>query len=219
MVEVYDSHEQSERVKKWLQENGGAIVLGLVLAFGSLFGFKQWQLWESNKDQRASAEYEVMVQYLEQDDLDSAVANFETLRAEFAESAYTALAAMQMAKARIQASQTELAVGLLQFAMDNAEPAPLRTVARLRLARVYLDLDRDQEALALLNGAASEQGFEALFAEIRGDVAQVQGRMDEAADFYRQALDSLETGTGNRTYLQVKLDSLDTGPGNQDEAS
>ncbi|NNE04612.1 MAG: tetratricopeptide repeat protein, partial [Xanthomonadales bacterium] len=195
MVEVYDSHEQSERVKKWLQENGGAIVLGLVLAFGSLFGFKQWQLWESNKDQRASAEYEVMVQYLEQDDLDSAVANFETLRAEFAESAYTALAAMQMAKARIQASQTELAVGLLQFAMDNAEPAPLRTVARLRLARVYLDLDRDQEALALLNGAASEQGFEALFAEIRGDVAQVQGRMDEAADFYRQALDSLETGT------------------------
>lgn len=219
MVEVYDSHEQSERVKKWLQENGGAIVLGLVLAFGSLFGFKQWQLWESNKDQQASAEYEVMVQYLEQDDLDSAVANFETLRAEFGDSAYTALAAMQMAKARIQASQTELAVGLLQFAMDNAEPAPLRTVARLRLARVYLDLDRDEEALALLNGASSEQGFEALFAEIRGDVAQMQGRMAEAADFYRQALDSLETGTGNRTYLQVKLDSLDTGSGNQDETS
>lgn len=216
MVEVYDSHEQSERVKKWLQENGGAILLGLVLAFGSLFGFKQYQLWDANKDRQASAEYEVMLQYLEQDDMDSAVANFETLKTEFADSAYTPLAAMQMAKARIEASQTDLAIGLLQLAMEKGEPAPLRTVARLRLARVYVDLGRSEEALALLDGAASENGFEALFAEIRGDVARDQGRMDDAANFYQAALDSLESGTGNRAYLQIKLDSLKAG---QREAS
>ncbi|HET6592032.1 MAG TPA: tetratricopeptide repeat protein, partial [Xanthomonadales bacterium] len=58
MVEIYDQHEQSEIVKKWLRENGGAIVLGLVLAFGGLFGFRQFQFWQDSKQQQASAEYE-----------------------------------------------------------------------------------------------------------------------------------------------------------------
>ena len=61
MVEIDDTHEQGEIVKSWLKENGGAIVLGLVLAFGSLFGIKQWQIWDTNQRQQASAEYEVMV--------------------------------------------------------------------------------------------------------------------------------------------------------------
>ena len=39
MVEIYDAHEQGEIVKKWLRENGSAIVMGLVIAFGGLFGF------------------------------------------------------------------------------------------------------------------------------------------------------------------------------------
>ena len=56
MVEIYDAHEQGEVVKKWLSENGSAIVMGLVIAFGGLFGFKQWQSWqESTNKQQASA--------------------------------------------------------------------------------------------------------------------------------------------------------------------
>ena len=43
MSELYDTHEQGERVKSWLRENGSAIIMGLVLAFGLMFGFKQWQ--------------------------------------------------------------------------------------------------------------------------------------------------------------------------------
>ncbi len=80
MVEVYDSHEQSERVKGWLRENGSAIVMGLVLAFGGLFGFKQWQVWDENKAKQASGEYETMLELLQEDRLDDAVANFEVLK-------------------------------------------------------------------------------------------------------------------------------------------
>ena len=48
MVEIYDDREQGERVKKWLLENGSAIVMGLVIAFGGLFGMNQWQAWQKN---------------------------------------------------------------------------------------------------------------------------------------------------------------------------
>ena len=208
MVEIYDSHEQSERVKGWLRENGSAIVIGLALAFGGLFGFKQWQTWEQGKARRASAEYSVMVELLDSEQLDAAVANYETLKEQFPRSNYTSLAALRMAAARVQAGQAELAVGLLEHAMANAEPPPLRVIARERLARLKLDLGEPEAALALLDAAPSTTGFESRFAEIRGDVLLAQGFPDQAADEYRRALELQDTGVGFRGLLQMKLEAL-----------
>ena len=219
MVEIYDSHEQSERVKSWLAENGSAILLGLVLAFGSLFGFKQWQLWQQNQHRQASAEYEVMAELLAENKLDAAVANYETLKSDFGSSAYTALAALHMARARVEAGQTELAVGPLEYAMKKGEPTPVQAVARERLARVKLELGQVDEALALLDSAPSEQGFEARFAEIRGDIARQQQDFESAANYYSAALEALEAGTGDRAFIEIKLEAVRLAAGNQEGAS
>lgn len=208
MVEIYDTHEQSEIVKGWLRENGGAIVLGLVLAFGSLFGFKQWQLWSQNQNQQASAEYDVMRSLLSDENLDAAVANYETLKAEFPKSAYTSLASLHMAKARLEAGQVDLAVQLLEHAMNNAQPESMQVVARERLARVRFDQGDSDAALALLNSAPSDSGFIAQFAEIRGDISRMKGEFSEAARYYNEALGALEEGTGNRAFLEVKLEAV-----------
>ena len=124
MSDLYDTHEQGERVKNWLRENGSAIVMGLVLAFGLMFGFKQWQAWETGKRQQASAEYQVLVSFIEAENMDAAVPNYEVLKADFPKSAYTSMASMMMAKARLRAGQADLAVAALTHAMENAQPAP-----------------------------------------------------------------------------------------------
>jgi predicted negative regulator of RcsB-dependent stress response len=208
MVEIHDTHEQSEIVKGWLRENGGAIVLGLVLAFGSLFGFKQWQLWEQNQYQRASAEYEMLVSMLTAGNLDGAVANYETLKAEYSKSAYTSLAALRLAKARLEVDQPDLAVQLLEYAMNNGVPQAVQLISRERLARVKLDQGESGAALQLINDAPSDVGFEPQFAEIKGDISRLQGDFSAAADYYSEALDALEEGTGNRAFLEIKLESV-----------
>ncbi len=208
MVEIYDSHEQSERVKGWLKENGGAMVLGLALAFGSLFGFKQWQLWVEGRHQQASAEYAIMAELLAEGNLDAAVANFETLKDKFPKSPYVPLGQLLMAKSRYEAGQVELAVQMLESAMADARPEPVRIVARERLARVRLDQGEPQAALELLDGAPSVAGFEAQFAEIRGDAYQELGDIPAAIGQYQEALDRLEEGVGNRQYLVVKIEAL-----------
>ena len=86
MIEIYDAHEQSEVVKKWLSENGSAIVMGLVIAFGGLFGFKQWQGWQESNKQQASAEFEVMSELLTAGQLDAAMSNFQNLQDNYATS-------------------------------------------------------------------------------------------------------------------------------------
>ena len=219
MVEIYDTHEQSERVKGWLRENGGAMVLGLALAFGSLFGFKQWQIWQQNQNKHASAEYEVMVALLAEGNLDAAVANQETLRARFSRSAYASLASLHMAKARLEAGQVDLSIQLLEHAMHNARPQPVQIIARERLARVMLDQGDTDAALELINEAPSSTGFTAQFAEIKGDIYRRMGKLHEAARFYTEALDSLEAGTGNRSYLEIKLEAVASADADEGEAS
>ncbi len=208
MVEVYDSHEQSERVKKWLQENGSAIVMGLVLAFGGLFGFKQWQLWQDGKAQQASSEYETMLELLAEDRLNDAVANFEVLKSEHGSSSYLPLAALQMARARVESDQVDLAVSLLKQALPTAEPPPLKVIIRERLARLQLELGQLDDALATLDGAASDTGFESRFEEIRGDIHRARGEQGEALAAYRRAMDLGDSGVGYRPLLEMKIDDL-----------
>jgi predicted negative regulator of RcsB-dependent stress response len=208
MVETYNAHDQGEAVKKWLQDNGSAIVMGLVIAFGGLFGFKQWQNWQDTNRQQASYEFEVMNQQLAQNQLDAAMDNFQILKDDHSKSPYASMAALQMARARLEANQADLAIGLYEYVVENGYPKAMQVVARERLARVLLDQGQPAEALTVLQGADDTTGFESRFAEVRGDIQFAQGRTDEAAAAYREALDALEAGAGDRARLLMKLESL-----------
>jgi predicted negative regulator of RcsB-dependent stress response len=208
MVEIYDPNEQGEVVKKWLIANGSAIVMGLVIAFGGLFGFKQWQGWQENTKQQASAEFEVMGELLDSGQLDEAMSNYQNLQDEYAKSPYASLAALQMARARLEASQPDLAIDLLQFVVDNGYPRALSVVARERLARLLLAQGRADEALTLLQGDTDIPGFESRFAEVRGDIYSSQGNTEEAIAAYLEALETLEAGVGDRGMLVLKLEAM-----------
>lgn len=208
MVEIYDAHEQGEVVKKWLQENGSAIVMGLVIAFGGLFGFKWWQNWQETNRQAASTEYEVMGQLLASDQLDAAMANFQTLQDDHGKSPYASMAALQMARARMEVNQPDLAVSQLEYVVDNGYPKAMQVVARERLARVLLAQGKAEEALVTLDGAAEITGFEARYAEVRGDIMFELGRTDEAIAAYQESLEALEEGVGDRNKLVMKLESM-----------
>ncbi|MGB7453223.1 MAG: tetratricopeptide repeat protein [Lysobacterales bacterium] len=208
MSDLYDTHEQGERVKSWLRENGSAIVMGLVLAFGLMFGFKQWQAWETSKRQQASAEYQVMTTLIKSNSMDAAVSNYEVLKAEYPKSAYTSMAALMMAKARVSSGQFDLAASDLEYAMEHAQPDPVKVIARERLARLKLSQGDADSALKLLDEAPSEVGFEAQFAEVRGDIYMAKGETELAIGSYQAALSALDENVGNRDLIKFKLEAL-----------
>lgn len=208
MVEIYDAREQGEVVKKWLQQNGGAIIMGLVLAFGGLFGVKQWQTWQINNKQEAYAEFQTMNGLLSEGQLDAAVTNFQTLQEDHAKSPYASLAALQMGRARLEAKQPDLAIKHYRFVVEEGQPKAIRIIARDRLARVLLDQGSAEEALEVIQAETEIEGFEARFAETRGDILHALGRKDDAVAAYQTALDELEAGAGDRQTLELKLESL-----------
>jgi predicted negative regulator of RcsB-dependent stress response len=208
MVEIYDAHEQGEVVKKWLRENGGAIVFGLVIAFGGLFGFKQWQAWQLNSKQQAYAEFEVLNQLLTSGQLDAAMANFQNLQDKYAKSPYSSLAALEMGRVRLEVKQPDLAIKHYRFVMEQGHPKALRVIARERLARLLLDQGQAAQALDVIQGETELAGFEARYAESRGDILFALDRKQEAVAAYQEALDTLEAGVGDRGTLELKLESL-----------
>jgi predicted negative regulator of RcsB-dependent stress response len=217
MVDIYDAHEQGEIVKKWLQQNGSAIIIGLVIAFGGLFGFNQWKTWQLNGKQQAYSEFQAMNEFLTAGQLDAAMANFQNLQDNHAKSPYASLAALQMGRARIEAKEPDLAIKYYRFVVENGHPNAIRVIARERLARVLLDQKQMDEALKVIQGEAEIAGFEARYAETRGDIFTALGQNEQAIAAYKEALDIMEEGTGDRAALLLKLEALGVIP--EDEAS
>ncbi|GAL21617.1 Mlr7403 protein [Vibrio maritimus] len=62
-MELYDSEEQQvEAIKDWWKENGKAVVLGVVVGLGGLFGWRYYQDSVVQAQEAASEQYSKAVE-------------------------------------------------------------------------------------------------------------------------------------------------------------
>ena len=95
----------------------------------------------------------------------------------------------------------------MQWVVDKAKDEEMRDVARLRLAGVLLDDKNYDEALKLLD-AKHTAAFDALYADLKGDIMAVQKRRAEARGAYQAALEKTDPRSNYRQLIQVKLDAM-----------
>jgi predicted negative regulator of RcsB-dependent stress response len=211
-VELYDEHEQSERVRNWIKEYSSAIIIALILAFGSIFGFRQWQDYQANQQALAADYYRVVGDQLSAEEYDVAAAEFEAMREAVGGSAYAGLAGMRLAAAQVENGRLAPAEGIYREILDNRRLRPLWPVATLRLARVLEAQGESEAALALLDESAPT-GFEAAWAETRGDLMFERGRVEEARSAWQQARESRLADGSNTRLLDVKIDAATAATG------
>ena len=211
-VELYDEHEQSERVRKWIREYGFSIIMGVVLALAGIFGWRQWLDYQSEQARLASDYYAIVRTELEAGRADSAEAQYQAMRDAVGRHAYTALAGMLVANVMVGQDRLEEAIPIYSEILNRRQLRSLWPVATLRLARVEFALGRTDAALDLL-GNTPPEGFEAVWAELRGDLFVEQGELERARQAYRQAVEKITHDGGNARLVQMKLDA--TGPEGQ----
>ncbi|MEM9301130.1 MAG: tetratricopeptide repeat protein [Pseudomonadota bacterium] len=208
--EYLDDYEQAEAVKQWVRDNGGAILMGVALAIGGLFGFRYWQDFQTSQRVAAARSYVDLAAALDRgENAPEALQQFETAHDG---SAFVGFAALSLAKAANDAGNLDEAAQYLRRATEIAQPEALRSVAGLRLARVQLAQGEHAAALATVDRFGSG-AFEGLAAELRGDILLAQGDRAGAREAYEVALNELDSG-GDRNLLQMKYDDLaDVGDG------
>lgn len=209
-METYDSEqEQVEAIKKWWKENGRSVIAGLIIGLGGMAGWKSWVAYQETQAVSASTAYDQLVQIIDSKRHEEAKQHGDRLLQEYTSSAYAGLSSMLLAKVALEQGDTEDARQYLQWVADHANFPELKHIATLRLARLLLQNAKTDAALDLL-ADQSPIGFEAAYAEIRGDVHVKKGNISAARAAYTHALSSLSVASTNRKLLQMKLDDLGT---------
>jgi len=200
--------EQVEKLKKWWEENGRAVIAGIVIGVGGLFGYRYWiDLQEANAE-AASAHFVQMMQALKSSDSAGVTELADTLISDYSDTEYATLARFALARNLVESEKFDLAQTQLEQIIGSVGDAPLGFLARKRLASVQLQSAQPEQALVTLS-VEFPPAFSAGVDELKGDIYAQQGKIDEAANAYREAL-SATPGPANGEFLQQKLDDLGT---------
>ncbi|MFU8876633.1 MAG: YfgM family protein [Wenzhouxiangellaceae bacterium] len=206
-VELYDEHEQSERVRKWLRENGFSIFMGVALALAGLFGWRQWQDYQVQRSAMANEYYSAVQSELERQNLAAADQQYQAMTEAVKSHAYVSLAGMLLASAMVENGQTEQAAALYRELLDSVRQPALEPLLRLRLAALETALGQGESALGLLEGEVPA-GYAGIWHETRADALFDLGRLADAADEYRRAIDSLGVSGQDSRQAEIKLDTV-----------
>ena len=102
--DLLDEHEQSERVRNWLKNNGAGLIGGIALGLAVIFGWQWWQKHQVQQSMQANLDYQAVLDSLGAADLDKAKAAVAKLQDGSAH-VYADLAAMRLAQAQADASK------------------------------------------------------------------------------------------------------------------
>ncbi len=211
MSTPYDEQEELEKLKRWWKTYGNALLLGIALGLAILFGNKYWTDYRQQQAEAASALYDELLVQADKKSYEDARASGTRLMDEYDSTPYAGLAALVLARISYEAQQVEEARRHLQWAVDRARDEGVRHVARLRLARLLAAAGEIDKALAL-GEVKDVAGFEAKYAELRGDLLAAKGDEAGARSAYGQALARIGEAAPYRAVLQMKLDSLGPQP-------
>ena len=195
--DLLDEHEQSERVRGWLRNNGGGLIAGVIMGLGVIGGWQWWQQHQAGQRTEAGRQYDAVVATVQQNNLKKAKADADALASSGTD--YAALAAMHVARAQVDAGDRDGAIATLR-AVQAKDPA-IATVVRSRLARLLNDAGKPKDALALLGD--KPEGAAAI--EARGDALFALGRTEEARAAYALAMSKLDVATPQRRLVELKL--------------
>ena len=199
--------EQVEAIKKWWKDNAKSVIGGILIGLAVIYGGRTWFEQKSNHVEQASATYQAMIQDMQQSNATNAAEKASLLLGQFSDTPYSTLAALTMAKIKVDENNLVGAKSHLRWALDHSDQADLKHIARLRLVRVLLSEGNIEDAMALIESVDFGK-YAASYQELKGDALVAKGQNDLAIGAYTLALESLEPGSRLRSYIEIKLDNL-----------
>jgi predicted negative regulator of RcsB-dependent stress response len=212
--ELRTEEEQVEAIKNWWNENGKSLIVTIVVILGGYFGWNGYQDNLRADGEAASSIYQQLVNkstkpLTEQTEADKtemeAVA--AQLKSEFPGTLYAQFSSLYLAKFAIESNNFEGAAAELQSLVDAGEKTPVTYLAQVRLARVFIQLEKLDEALALVS-MIPEPSFAVQYEETKGDVLFAKGDLAAALMSYQTARTSATALGINTQVLSRKIDDL-----------
>jgi predicted negative regulator of RcsB-dependent stress response len=181
----------------------------VAVAFAAYYGYKYYQRSQTRQAAPLFEQLEKAASDVKADPKNpQLVADLAAkLTSEHAGTPYAQMGALLAAKVQTELGKGKEAQALLQWTMDKAKDAEYSHLARVRLAGALIDDNKAAEALALLP-ASAPKGFEALFADRRGDALSASGKTADAVAEYQKAWDAVTENGSLRGVIEQKMQAL-----------
>ncbi|MDH5633824.1 MAG: tetratricopeptide repeat protein [Gammaproteobacteria bacterium] len=204
----HTEEEQVEALKRWWKNYGPSIVVGVVLGGSLIAGNKWWQSHKLEQAESGSAVYAQVLRAYESRDINRARDLAADLVSKHSGSAYSDLANLLLARIAFDAGEKDKAAGHLEAAMNSTYDNGVKNAARLRLARVLEAGGDTDKALAVIADATGISGFEADYAELRGDLMLSRGDRGAARAAYTEAVKHASSNPEYMRIVKMKLANL-----------
>ena len=216
-MEVYRTEEeQLEAIKRWLRQNGPALLVGILLAVVAVVGWTTWQKRQHGDLEAASVHYQSLLEAIRELDrqptpeLQTTARHLaDTLRKDYDGTTYAQFAALLRARLAVQDKDLATAESELRWVLDQRPDAGLADVTGYRLARVLHAKGDDDAALKLIDEGA-KGGYAQAYEKLRGDILLARGDATAARAAYEKAqrLQSELEQPVNDPLLEIKLQDL-----------
>ena len=207
-MDIYASDdEKGEDIKRWWRENGRSVIAGSILGIAVIFSGRYWLSYQQVQSENAANTYQqlsILIADGKQNDADD---KNQLLLSEFSSTPYAVFAAFDMANQATSNDDSEAAKSYLEWVIVNATLTGHVEIARLRLAKLFLD-EADYENAVSLTNESNSDSFASLFSELRGDIFSAQGKLMEARTAYQSSIVTLVEGEPRLVLLNMKIDDM-----------
>ncbi len=206
-----EEQEQLAQFKHFWSKYGNLITWVLIVVLGGFAGWNGWNLWQNRQAGQASALYAEVERAAATGDQARVQRAYDDIRDKFSGTTYAHQAALLAARSFQENAKPDAAKAALSWVAEKSSDPGYQAIARLRLAGLLADAKSYDEALAQLKAPMPGE-FEALAADRRGDILQLQGKTAEAKAEYLKALPGLDARADYRRLVEVKLSALGVDP-------
>lgn len=202
-MEVYDSEEQQiEAIKNWWSENGKAVIVGVVVGLGGIFGWRYYQDAQLEVKADASNNYTQIIENLQSKGMDAS-SEVQDFIDNHQASNYSALAGLQLAKVQVDAGQLDEALTQLKSILSNTDDEALSAMINIRMARILSVQEKYDDAVTQLD-LVKDEAWQGRMQELKGDILLQKGDKDGAREAYTKA----QQASPQNQALGLKLDDL-----------
>lgn len=199
--------EQLETLKGWWKDNGTWITLVVSVLVVGVVGWRGLQYYQSKQAHDAATLFQQFNEQISSNDAKRVNDAATALTDKFSTTLYASKAALAAAQVNEHSKNLAQAKTQLTWVIEHAKEASLKEVAHLRLAAILLDEKNYVDALKQLEGE-HPAAFEALYADLKGDIFAAQGKNAEAQAAYKLAFDKADAKGNYRNLIEIKLDGL-----------
>ena len=189
------------------------LIIGLLII---IFGSASYFFYMANVKEKIYLSQEAYENYLNEltqfdgSEFKELEMKLEELKNTYDQSIYYHLANFQQAKIYFENGQQSKAMSLMEqlnsdLEQDKSSRNFLRDISRIRLASIYIDLDRFEDAKQLLD--RNFDFFNSLRLEKLGDLEKINFNNKEAENYYKLAIEISQNQT-QINLLNFKLSSL-----------